>query len=317
MRFISCHDGKLQTLETAGLKASPDRSFVNGLAAWDALAPQKCFARGAVHELLFDGTGGAPIFVASVLAQSASILNDFGAGLCESGASRSDERLVGSAVPNVFSCPQKTFGTAEPTAAGTERRMIAEGNVIRLRESASLPEAASLLFGQRTQEMPVIWSDPRGEIYPPALAALGFDLTRTYLLRTINDADEAWAVAECLRCRGVGAVIAQPSASRRMSRIEARRLQLAAETGGSVGILLRQTGQGDNVYAAATRWHVSPLAGEPTVQRWTIRLLHGHGGRIGQSLILEWRRERENHLVRAIEQLADRPAATPASRATA
>src|SRR5690349_25072771 len=73
MRFISCHDGKLQSLETAGLKASPDRAFVTGLAAWDALAPQRMFARGAVHELLFDGDAGQPRFVAAVMGQGAAM----------------------------------------------------------------------------------------------------------------------------------------------------------------------------------------------------------------------------------------------------
>ena len=72
MRFISCHDGKLQTLETAGLKASPQRAFATGLAAWDDLAPQPMLARGAVHELLFDAADGPPKFVAAVMGQAAS-----------------------------------------------------------------------------------------------------------------------------------------------------------------------------------------------------------------------------------------------------
>jgi hypothetical protein len=311
MRFISCHDGKLQTLETAGLKTSPDRAFATGLPAWDELSPQRMLARGAVHELLFDATAGVPVFVASALAQSAAVSSDFGAGLCESGSSRSDERFRSREGHATASRP----GLAE---SGSQKRgLIVDGNVIRLHEPPSLPDAPPVIFGQRIQDMPVIWSDPRGEIYPPALAALGFDLTRTYLLRTKSDADEAWAVAECLRCRGVGAVVMAPSPKRKMSRIDARRLQLAAEHGGSVGILLRQKGRGDDVYAAATRWHVAPALGERTVQRWKIRLLHGHGGRIGESVILEHRRERENHSVRAVAQLPGRPAAETDSRATA
>ena len=211
----------------AGLKASPQRSFVTGLEALDALAPQQRFARGAVHELLFEGCHGQPKFVAAQLAQAAS------------GSS---------------------------------------GNVI--------------------------WCDPCGEVYPPALAALGFDLTRVYLLHPQTPVDEAWAVTECLRCRGVGAVIA--AAPERLSRIEARRFQLAAERGGTVGILLRQRGRGESIYAAATRWLVAPHPGERTVQRWKIQLLHGHGGRVGQTVFLEY--SRENHSVRAVEKLSDRPA---------
>ena len=159
--------------------------------------------------------------------------------------------------------------------------------------------------------LPVIWCDPRGEIYPPALATLGFDLAKVYLLHPRSLADEAWAITECLRCRGVGAVIAAPPS---LSRIEARRLQLAAERGGTVGILLRQRGRDDAVYAAATRWLVTPHPGELNIQRWTIQLLHGHGGRVGQTVFLEWNREINS--VRAVEKLADRPAATTALRAT-
>lgn len=163
--------------------------------------------------------------------------------------------------------------------------------------------------GSPGASFPIIWSDPRGEIYPPALAALGLDLAKIYLLRPASAADEAWALTECLRCRGVAAVVAQPQ---RLSRIEARRLQLAAERGGAVGLLLRPAGRGDAVYAAATRWLVTPAPGERTVQRWTIQLIHGHGGRVGQTVILEWCRE--DNSVRAVDKLADRPAATPAEK---
>jgi protein ImuA len=161
--------------------------------------------------------------------------------------------------------------------------------------------------------MPLIWSDPRGELYPPALASFGFDLSQLFILRPASHADEIWAVTEALRCPGVGAVIVAPE---KLSRIEARRLQLAAETGGSVGIFLRPRGRGvrggDSIYAAATRWLVAPYPGERTVQRWTIQLLHGHGGRVGQTIFLEWCREsREINSVRALEKLADRPIETP------
>jgi hypothetical protein len=153
----------------------------------------------------------------------------------------------------------------------------------------------------------LIWSDPDHELYPPALAAHGIPLERLYVLRA-GPADQVWAVAECLRCKGVGAVVA---AMPRLTRIEARRLQLAAEAGGGAGIFLRPAttttgtrGSGD-AYAAATRWLVRPAPGERTTQRWELRLLHGHGGRIGHAVTLEYCRE--NHLVRALPPLAHRP----------
>ena len=168
----------------------------------------------------------------------------------------------------------------------------------------------------KQRRLPIIWSDPRGELYPPALAAMGIDLRQLYLLRPPSPADETWAVAECLRCKGVGAVVAAPQV---LSRVEARRLQLAAETGGGVGLLLRPTGKRSMHYAATTRWLIGPAPGERSVQRWRIQLLHGHGGRVGETVFLEC--DRETHSVRATTQLFRRPAATttatPARRATA
>jgi hypothetical protein len=154
------------------------------------------------------------------------------------------------------------------------------------------------------EQSPIIWSDPHRQLYPPALVSLGFDLRNLYLLRTDNPKDESWAITECLRCPGVGAVIAAP---KQITRVEARRYQLAAERGGGMGIFMRPLSRGDDIYAAATRWRVAPHPGERTIQRWTIQLLHGHGGRIGQTLLLEW--NRENNSVRAIEKLADRSTA--------
>jgi hypothetical protein len=93
----------------------------------------------------------------------------------------------------------------------------------------------------------------------------------------------------------------------RLNRIQARRLQLAAETGGSTGIFFRHLGPAGAQHAAASRWLIRPSPGSRTVQRWTIQLLHGHGGRIGQTLGLEHSRE-TNHL-RAFDPMAHRPAA--------
>ena len=165
----------------------------------------------------------------------------------------------------------------------------------------------------------IVWSDPLGTLYPPAIAAMGVPMEKLLLLRPGNVADENWAITECLRCRGVAATFAAP---RRLSRVEARRFQLAAERGGGVGLLLRPCGRAAQIYAASTRWLVAPCRGERTVQKWKLQLIHGHGGRVGQTVILERHRDPGSvrcgkiHPVRETGQLADRPIPTPA-RATA
>ena len=125
--------------------------------------------------------------------------------------------------------------------------------------------------------------------------------------------DQLWALAECLRCRGVGATVAF---IQRLSQIEARRLQLAAERGGGVGLFMRPYALGiSNYYAAATRWLIQPAPGSDQVQRWSVELLHGHGGQVGKVLLLEVDRETRALCISA--PLADRPAAPATARATA
>lgn len=136
--------------------------------------------------------------------------------------------------------------------------------------------------------------------FPPAVRAWGIVPEQLLLIRPNDPEQSLWALAECLRCSAITAVIARPGV---LSRIDARRLQLAAEAGGSVGLLIRPTSRAHE-YAAATRWVVTPAPGDVWLQRWTLQLIHGHGGHIGKTIVLE--RSRETHLLRATEQLADR-----------
>jgi len=149
--------------------------------------------------------------------------------------------------------------------------------------------------------LPLVWCDPHLTLYPPALAAMGIDLGRVLMVRPGNEADHVWAVAECLRCRGGGATVAGVGT---LSRIGARKLQLAAEAGGGVGVLMRPAEMaGEN--AAATRWLVAPAPSTGGGQRWRVELVHGHGGCVGQPVFLEVRRE--TGVVRAAPPVVDRP----------
>lgn len=156
----------------------------------------------------------------------------------------------------------------------------------------------------------IVWCDSDHKLYPPALAAQGISLDRLFLLQPKTPAEQTWAMAECLKCKGVAAVVAEMKPSQRLSRLEARRLQLSAERGGGVGLLLRPAGKISAEHAAATRWLITPAPGERTIQRWEVQLVHGHGGRVGQAVILE--HSRETNRVRAAEKLADRRGPAPA-----
>ena len=161
----------------------------------------------------------------------------------------------------------------------------------------------------------VVWCDARGELYPPA-AATALPPSQLFLLRASDPRDELWALVQSLRCPAVAAAVAAPM---RLNDIEARRLQLAAEQGGGVGILLRRADDSSRAhYAAATRWLVRSAPGDEFVQRWSVQLIHGHGGQVGKTIFLEIPRDLlcPDH-VRAVDSLADRSGAASAARASA
>ncbi|HEV8379663.1 MAG TPA: hypothetical protein VGP99_12495 [Tepidisphaeraceae bacterium] len=163
---------------------------------------------------------------------------------------------------------------------------------------------AMVLARAASGDRSIVWSDPERRLYPPAIAAAGIPLNRLLLLRPKNEADELWALTECLRCCGVGVALACP---RQLSTIEARRLQLAAERGGGIGLLLRPKSAASTPYAAATRWLVSCVPGERTVQKWKVQLIHGHGGQVGKTVILE--ACRATNSLRVLETVGDRSVA--------
>jgi protein ImuA len=160
----------------------------------------------------------------------------------------------------------------------------------------------------------LVWVDPAGTFYPPAVAGLGMSPGQVCVLRPPRAADVVWAAIECLRCPSVGAVVAL--VAQRLTRVEVRRLQLAAERGSGVGLLLRPhlAGAGPEVYAAATRWMVAPAPGERTIQRWRLQFIHGYGGHVGQSFLLEKHRASgQTNLVRLPPPLARHPLPAPAA----
>jgi protein ImuA len=81
----------------------------------------------------------------------------------------------------------------------------------------------------------VVILDTRGDLYPPAAQTWGLPLTQLIVVRTSRDAEALWAVDQALRCRAVAAVIAPIV---RIDERISRRLQLAAESSGAIGLVL-------------------------------------------------------------------------------
>lgn len=78
---------------------------------------------------------------------------------------------------------------------------------------------------------------------------------RLHFIEAKDETDLLWTVEEALRSRPVSLVIAAPE--KPISLTAGRRLQLAAEAGGTTGLMLIQEGRGSN--AAETRWKCDPL----------------------------------------------------------
>ena len=86
----------------------------------------------------------------------------------------------------------------------------------------------------------VVVLDRTGEFYPLAAVAQGIEPARLIVVHPGNKADHAWALDQALRCPAVAAVVAWPeSLDGKLDGRTFRRLQLAAEQGGGLGLLIR------------------------------------------------------------------------------
>ena len=84
----------------------------------------------------------------------------------------------------------------------------------------------------------VVVIDHARRFYPPAAAGLGIRLDQLIVVRPESEKDFHWAVCQSLGCRGISAVLCWPQ---KLDSQSLRRWQLAAETGGSIGLLVRPT----------------------------------------------------------------------------
>ena len=89
---------------------------------------------------------------------------------------------------------------------------------------------------QMHDEGTLIVIDPAHSFYPPAAANLGIDLERTVVVRPSNTKDTLWALEQTLRCVGVAVAVCHLE---HLDDRSFRRLQLATETGGGIGLFLR------------------------------------------------------------------------------
>ncbi|MEN6459354.1 MAG: hypothetical protein ABFC63_10535 [Thermoguttaceae bacterium] len=161
--------------------------------------------------------------------------------------------------------------------------------------------ALSLLAAREACEKsagPLAVLDWRGDFYPPAAIRLGISTEQLLLVRPQDVADHDWAADQLLRSVAVAAVLIWP----RTSDVRTlRRWQLAAEQGGTLGLLLRPAAVRSEPSWADVRLLVEPLPGiacEGPCLRITV--LRCRGATAGQSVEVEL--DDETNRVRSLER---------------
>ena len=116
--------------------------------------------------------------------------------------------------------------------------------------------------------------------FASALSQRGVRLERLLVIQAQQSEDILWATEQSLRCRSFGAVLTWPAATIRDREI--RRLQLAAEAGGSTGFLYRSADAARAASPAALRLKLQRVA-----NALQIDVVKCRGGRSGMSLKVE------------------------------
>lgn len=135
--------------------------------------------------------------------------------------------------------------------------------------------------------------------FMPALADCGIDPDRLLFARTKSRASILQAMEDALRCKAMAVVIGEPGAE--LTHTASRRLQLAAEVSGSMGLILRRSRMFDdprlsNPSAATTRWRIgalpsgAPYSKRPNLRglgpmRWQLDLVKNRNGEIGSWVV--------------------------------
>ena len=182
------------------------------------------------------------------------------------GVTDMDSRLPGGGLP---------FGALHEIAGG--------GN-------GAIDGAAAALFAAgiaaRTKGK-VLWCITRPDLFAPSLAQAGLKSDRVIYLEGGDDKTVLACFEEGLRHGGLGAVVGEVA---RLPMTASRRLQIAAEGSGGIGIALRrwrrqaEASDFGQPTAATTRWRISVIPSTPLPvpgvgrPRWLVELIRCRAG---------------------------------------
>lgn len=133
----------------------------------------------------------------------------------------------------------------------------------------------------------VLWCVTRQDLFAPALAKAGLSAARVIYVEAGDEKTVLTCFEEGLRHGGLGAVVAEVA---RLSMTASRRLQLAAESSGTLGLAVRrwrrqaEAADFGQPTASVTRWRVSTLPSAPLPvpgvgrARWLLELIRCRAG---------------------------------------
>jgi protein ImuA len=161
-----------------------------------------------------------------------------------------------------------------------------------------------------------------GRPYLPGLQLNGVDTAALIYLNVPRAEDVLWAMGEALKCRGFTAVIAEfPAQTRVLDLTMTRRLALAAQGGGALGLILRH-GRDIEPNAATTRWLVSSAPSTPDAfgglgrPTFHLDLVKNRFGQCGQWRV-EWQSHERKFATPPLSRSLARPFADRSDRARA
>lgn len=127
-----------------------------------------------------------------------------------------------------------------------------------------------------TAQRPAIVIDPNGEVYSMPLWAMGCDPSAWIFLRGTRPMDSLWSLEQALRCEAVSLVWGVVP---HLTPVAFRRLQLAVESSGTIGFLIRPQAALQHPSWADVRLAVRPYPQWDESPRFQIRA-HSRRGQV-------------------------------------
>lgn len=182
------------------------------------------------------------------------------------GLAQVDDRLPGGGL--ALGCLHEVAGGGNGAVDGAAAALFAAGVAARTRGK-------------------VLWCVTRQDLFAPALAQAGLLPGRVIFVEAGDEKALLACMEEGLRHGGLSAVVAEVA---RLSMTASRRLQLAAESSGTIGMAVRRWRRPTEVAdfgqptASVTRWRVSVLPSAPLPvpgvgrSRWLLELIRCRAG---------------------------------------